>query len=138
MPCDYKRDYHPSFRGIAHAAKAAAGWRCQDCGQMCRITGETLEQFKQRIRVYAEEEDAEGLLLAALGDVFADIDAKPQRYTLTTHHPFFDKQNPDAVLEALCSPCHLRKDAKHHAANARRTRQRRRIERGQIALEAVR
>lgn len=53
--------------------------------------------------------------------------------TLTCHHPHHDKANPNAVLEVLCAPCHLRADAKHHAANARVTRLKKR---GQLALDA--
>lgn len=58
-----------------------------------------------------------------------------QKRTLTVHHPHFDKGNPDAALEALCVGCHLRADLPHHMENAAKTRQRKRIERGQMALE---
>lgn len=48
------------------------------------------------------------------------------RRTLTVAHLNHDESDcrPEN-LRAMCAPCHLRYDARHHAANARRTRARR-------------
>lgn len=42
------------------------------------------------------------------------------RRTLTVSHYFHDTQAPEVFLVALCSACHLRHDAQHHAAKRRR------------------
>lgn len=58
-----------------------------------------------------------------------------RRRVLTVAHVDPDPMNDaENNLLALCSACHLRRDARHHADNARETRRRRRIERGQLAL----
>ena len=50
------------------------------------------------------------------------------KVVLTTAHLDHTPENCDPVnLRALCQRCHLRYDAKHHAANARRTRFARRV-----------
>ncbi len=41
------------------------------------------------------------------------------------------EHNHESNLAALCQRCHLRYDAKHHAVNARRTRD---LKRGQMSL----
>ncbi len=53
--------------------------------------------------------------------------------TLTVSHVDHDPANCDpGNLVALCAPCHLRYDAKHHAANARLRRAR---EAGQLTFQ---
>ena len=63
---------------------------------------------------------------------------KPYRIMLTVHHPNNDTANPDAVLVALCQPCHLRDDAAMHAQHAQETLRRKRydeaLEAGQVSL----
>lgn len=52
---------------------------------------------------------------------------------LTTAHLDHDTtNNSDDNLRALCNRCHLRHDAKHHAANAKKTRDKKK---GQNTLE---
>jgi 5-methylcytosine-specific restriction endonuclease McrA len=56
--------------------------------------------------------------------------------TLTVSHIDHDPANCDpGNLVALCAPCHLRYDARHHAANAFRTRMQRAQAAGQTMLE---
>jgi len=46
-----------------------------------------------------------------------------RRKVLTVHHVnHLPHDCRESNLIALCAPCHLRADAKHHARNARRTR----------------
>lgn len=46
-----------------------------------------------------------------------------RQFVLTVHHKDHDPGNCDREnLIALCTPCHLRADAMHHARTARRTR----------------
>jgi 5-methylcytosine-specific restriction endonuclease McrA len=57
--------------------------------------------------------------------------------TLTVAHLDHNPANSDpSNLAALCSGCHLRQDAQHHARNAAATRRRRMEEAGQRRLEA--
>lgn len=43
----------------------------------------------------------------------------------------------DENLAALCAPCHLRYDARHHAVNAAATRRRKRIAAGQMEISCL-
>jgi len=122
------KEYPANWRDIADAIKAAADWTCEHCGRKCRESGETLEAFKARLLESAMN-DEEGLAMHVIEHTLAEVDAHPIRFILTVHHPNHDKDNPDAVLIALCSGCHLRADAPHHAQNARETRRRKK---GQI------
>lgn len=54
------------------------------------------------------------------------------KIVLTTSHQDHDlSNNADSNLKSLCQRCHLRHDAAHHLANARRTRE---AKRGQRSL----
>lgn len=56
--------------------------------------------------------------------------------TMSVHHLDHDPPNVNASnLLALCSGCHLRRDAPHHAQNAARTRRARKIAAGQMEIE---
>lgn len=55
--------------------------------------------------------------------------------TMSVHHIDHDPPNCDPInLLALCSACHLRRDAQHHAKNAAKTRRQKRVEAGQMEL----
>lgn len=129
MPVDWK-DYPPDWEQIALRVKEAAGWVCVQCGRPCRRPGETIQAFCERLMLDAYENDEEGLALPYVeGEIIPEAKAYPQRFTLTCHHPDHDKSNPNARLEVLCSGCHLRADAQHHATNAAATRRRKREQR---------
>lgn len=92
MPMDKTR-YPANWGEIAAAVKEAAGWKCAECGKQCRRPGEKL-----------------------------DTPGKAgHQFTLTVHH--INHQPEDCRPEnlvALCAPCHLRADAKHHAESRRK------------------
>lgn len=126
MPVRDWSAYPADWRRIAEEKKAAVDWTCEECGRPCRKPGENVEEFMDRV-----------------GPIFRDhgrdlpVDEMydhPQRYTLTVHHPDGDTSNPDARLEILCAPCHMREDAQRHATTARETRRRRR---GQAVLAGM-
>lgn len=53
-----------------------------------------------------------------------DVSKQPSRVVLTIAHLDHNPtNNAHENLKALCQRCHLKHDAKHHAQNARRTRQ---------------
>lgn len=57
------------------------------------------------------------------------------RRTMSVHHLDHNPPNVDpSNLVALCSACHLRRDAPHHAQNAARTRYQKRVNAGQVEL----
>jgi hypothetical protein len=45
MPMDRSR-YPDDWDAIAHQVKNAAGWKCAQCGKLCRKPGETLRQAR--------------------------------------------------------------------------------------------
>lgn len=123
--------YASNFKQRALECKEAAGWRCSDCGKPCRVPKEGLQEFYDRVAL-------EYVLSHSLYHLKEEIFRYPQRWTLTARHHNHDPENPDAVLVASCAPCHLRYDAKMHAENAAKTRERKRIEvKGQIPLEVT-
>lgn len=87
--------YPADWKSISLAVREAAGWRCQGTPRFptCR---------------------------AAQGEPHPITGSK---VVLTVAHLDHDEGNSDpANLRALCQKCHLTYDAKHHAANAARTR----------------
>jgi len=57
--------------------------------------------------------------------------------TLTVAHQDHDPANcSDENLRALCAPCHLQYDARHHAINASHTRAEAEKTAGQLMLDA--
>ncbi len=62
--------------------------------------------------------------------------ATGSRVVLTCAHLNHDTtDNRDDNLAALCQKCHLSYDAKHHAANAARTRRAKRCAAGQMEMD---
>ncbi len=89
--------YGPDWKAISLEIREAAGWRCQGTPQFpdCR---------------------------AAQGEPHPVTGSK---VVLTVAHLDHHETNHDGGnLRALCQRCHLTYDAKHHAANAARTRRR--------------
>jgi hypothetical protein len=74
----------------------------------------------------------------AQGTEVIGLKGKPYQIMLTVHHPNADTENPDALLIALCQPCHLRDDLALHIQHAKETRARKEQERitqaGQLQL----
>ena len=136
MPIDLNK-YPTGWKQIARRVKDAAGWTCQECGRPCRKPGVIWQDFVGWLLSEFEEswywETCDEICNDETGEHFyAD---RPQRFTLTVAHLDHNPQNSDpSNLKALCSGCHLRYDAKHHAANASATRYRKRERKGQLTL----
>ena len=139
MPMDRSR-YPANWKEIALAVKTAANWTCQECGKPCRRPDESTEELSNRLM---ELDDTIGS--SWLADLLVDhIDRStgywgmtpmPQRFTLTVAHLDHQPENCDrANLKALCSVCHLRYDATHHAASRRRNKEERS---GQLTIDPL-
>lgn len=140
MPID-KSKYPANWKQIALAVKETAGWACQQCGRPCRKPGVIWGDFCN----YLLEADHGALshwYLETYDEVVYEESGehthieKPQRFTLTVAHLNHNESDcsPDN-LKALCSGCHLRYDAGHHAKNAAATRKRKQAQQsGQLEL----
>ena len=121
-----QRDRYPdNWDEIALEIKFHADWTCQECGKPCRKTDEDIIQFFMRVVNHpwcVENYKETGIL---------DVTKHPQRFTLTVAHLDHQPENCDRDnLRALCSVCHLRYDATHHAATRKAKRHQ-----GQLTLE---
>lgn len=109
MPIN-KSKYPANWKAIATTVKENADWMCQQCQRPCKKPNESWDEFKYKL---AKKSKA----------MYLDCCEKPIRFVLTTSHKDHDiNNNKPNNLAALCSVCHLRYDAKHHAANAKKTR----------------
>jgi hypothetical protein len=101
-----RRDHYPDdWEAISASIKERAGDRCE--WPDCGIANHTLVQGKRRM----------------------------YPVVLTVAHLDHNPANCDpANLRAWCQPHHLRYDAKHHARSAAQTRQRRKLDTGQLML----
>lgn len=105
MPMD-RSLYPQNWEAIAQQVKDEAGWRCEQCGRVCRRPRESLPDFCQRIEGVSHP-DLDWVNQTAI----ATILDKPQRWTLTVAHLDHIPQNSErSNLKALCAPCHCRYD----------------------------
>ncbi|WP_233501845.1 HNH endonuclease [Acaryochloris thomasi] len=97
QPMSLERHRYPAdWKAIATSIKEEAGWQCENCGKVCRRTGESLMDYIQRSQYPAVE-----VLLHR------------QRYTLDGAHLDQDPENNRrSNLKALCRVCHLNHDRK--------------------------
>lgn len=125
MPLE--RERHPDdWSTISLGIKAAANWCCQNCGRPCRMPGERLEDFADRISAHPSWIDE---LLKEVTDEesgeHAFVPICYQQFTLTTAHL---NQNPadnsPHNLTALCAPCHLNHDRPYRNQNRMSKRER--------------
>lgn len=118
MPIDYG-DYPANWRKIRNRILERANGKCEWCGLENGMVG------------WREGEK----FVPWSSSTPRGARQKPIRIVLTIAHLDHNiGRNDDANLAALCQRCHLRHDAKQHAANAARTRRRRQVERGQGEL----
>lgn len=127
MPMERSR-YPQNWKAISLAVKQVAKWTCQHCHRPCRMPGEPLLSFIERVQ---------GLSHADLDWVnqtaATTITSHPQRFTLTTAHLDQDpSNNKPSNLAALCSVCHLAYDRPFRQFNHQRKQERK----GQLNLFA--
>ena len=116
MPCDYKQ-YHPDWKKVIRPAILERdGNCCKFCGaknySIIHRYGSGMEEW----HYWPEGIESEAWTLDG---------KKSTKIILTIAHLDHDKNNNDYDnLAALCQKCHLGIDLKHHMANARETRNR--------------
>lgn len=112
MPMNRKL-YPPNWEAIALEVKEAANWKCEECGQDCRKSGESWFEFFDRT-----------CWSLALNEKWG-------QYILTVAHLDHQPENSDrANLRAWCSVCHCRYDLKAMATKRRLKQERE----GQLTL----
>jgi 5-methylcytosine-specific restriction endonuclease McrA len=115
----YPRDWPAIREGILERA----GNRCEWCGVENRAVGYRDAQGRFH-------EDPAGAEVMAL-----EAEPGAVKIVLTVAHLDHDPtNNAKSNLAALCQQCHLRHDAREHAAHAAETRRRQREQAGQLPL----
>lgn len=128
-----KSRYPKNWDAIAAQIKEQAGWICQQCDRPCRKPGESWEALETRLEGTAWAEDMyQSIYDEELG---ACSIWKPNRFTMSVAHLNHTPQDCRAEnLKALCSVCHLRYDARHHAQSVKTNKLRKREALGQLTL----
>jgi glyoxylase-like metal-dependent hydrolase (beta-lactamase superfamily II) len=122
MPCDYSK-YPANWQALRQTVLDRACHRCEACGVRNHVSGVRCADGS----FFAYGDGAEEALARGNGRVI--------RIVLTIAHLDHDLAHNDLEnLRALCQRCHNRLDRHHRAANAARTRDRKR---GQMALLAT-
>ena len=114
MPCDYKK-YHPEWKTKIRPDILE---RDKHCCKFCGVRNHSIiHRYGKGINdwvYWAEGMESEAWTLDGL---------KSTQIVLTIAHLDHDKKNNDYEnLAALCQKCHLGIDLKHHMANARGSR----------------
>lgn len=127
MPMD-KSKYPPNWKQISLRIRERDGHRCKWCGVSNRAviirSAEDAARyliFSEKYGAYCDPTNGIPVKLSEMPAEFAE--SKDIRITLTVAHLDHDTtNNSDENLAALCQRCHLKHDAKYHAANAKVTR----------------
>lgn len=120
MPVDTSK-YPSNWKQISAAIRERDGHRCKWCGVPNGERG-ARDQHDQW-----HEESAIHNLNSSIGESLFGEFPKVIKIVLTVAHIDHDTtNNSEDNLAALCQRCHLRHDAKQHAANAKRTRDKKR------------
>ena len=114
------RDLYPAnWEEIAKSVKDKAEWICEECGRPCRKPGVNWPDFLEYIKITPWHSEA----------------GKRQRFTLTVSHcNHIPADCRSENLRALCSVCHIRYDAGHHAQARRANKRKAQEENGQMSL----
>ena len=98
--------YPPNWRNFSVSVREKAGWVCTRCRRPCRKSGESRQDFVNRIREAHSE---------WLSQLLEDGCIRFKRFELQAAHlnqdPCTDEVTP------LCTPCHLRHDRFYYRHN---------------------
>ncbi len=126
-----RSDYPPDWPAISKRVREAAGQMCEWCGVANGAVG-----ARDRHGDWHADDDIHAMNSSVGEDLFAGEFPRMVKMVLTVAHI----HDPDPMncepenLKALCNRCHLNHDRAHHIAQAR---ERRRRERGQLAMDGV-
>lgn len=125
--------YPKNWDEMARSVKDSSQWRCQECDRPCRMPDESLMNFFPRL---LRDKPDNSRALYKTDDKLSNIsEFKPGRFVLTVAHLNHDpSDNSPGNLRALCSVCHLRHDAAHHARSRKSNRFKRLEKNGQLTF----
>jgi hypothetical protein len=132
MPMN-KKDYSDNWEEIAKTIKDEANWTCQQCGKPCRRPGMSWWEFVESLGDSKWYDQTFEEISNNIGE--SGIVEKKQRFTLTVSHKNhipLDCRREN--LQALCSVCHLKYDAPHHAQTRRANKRKAQERDGQLRL----
>lgn len=135
MPMD-RSQYPKDWGAISLEVKNKADWTCQECDKPCRRPDESWPEFVGRL-LNDVRDDWYALTSDEITNSIGEygVIERPQRFTLTVAH--LNHTPSDCRLEnlkALCSTCHLKYDAKHHARSRAKKKYQKLEESGQLTL----
>lgn len=110
--------YPVNWEEISLSVRQRANWQCQCCGKQCRQSGESVQNFIDRVGLPADE-----------------VKLAPIRWCLTVAH--LNHEPSDCGLEnlkAMCAPCHLRYDVDQHIQTRKANRRKALEANGQLLL----
>ena len=128
MPFQKER-YPANWKEISLRIRERSGQKCEFCGVANGAIGarDKYGDWHDENAIHHMNSDCGRELFGEFPDMI--------RIVLTVAHMDHNTaNNEDGNLKALCQKCHLSCDAKYHAANAAKTRARKRIERGIVPL----
>ncbi|HMV45170.1 MAG TPA: hypothetical protein PK079_26295 [Leptospiraceae bacterium] len=116
-----KNLYPKNWKEISLAVRQRANGKCEFCGIENYSLGHWVNDRFIKSEEAWNEMNSNGV------DLYESIPTEKPfvKIVLTVAHLDHNPSNcDDSNLKALCQKCHLTYDAKHHAANARKTRNR--------------
>lgn len=126
----FKKELYPSdWKEISLRIRERSGQKCELCGVANYAIGarDKYGDWHDEDAIHHMNSDCGRELFGEFPDMI--------KIVLTVMHLDHDTtNNADDNLKAACQKCHLSYDAKHHAVNAAKTRERKRQERGIVPL----
>lgn len=102
--------YPKNWNSIAFEIKQGVNWVCENCARPCRKSGESLEDFEERV-IEGSEWAIEYWESVDDDELGSCLIRRPKRFELGVAHLDHIPSNCDrSNLRALCTPCHCRYD----------------------------
>ena len=131
MKCmPFKKElYAKDWKQISLRIRERAGQQCEWCGVANGAIG-----ARDKYGDWHEEDAIHHMNSDCGRELFGEFPDMIRIVLTVAHMDHNTANNEDGNLKALCQKCHLSYDAKHHARNAAKTRERKRQERGIVPL----
>lgn len=127
-----KKKYPPDWNEISLRIRERANNKCEWCGVENGVIG-----ARDKRGAWHNENDIHNMNSGVGESLFGQF-PNMIKIVLTVMHLDHDtSNNEDSNLKAACQKCHLSYDAKYHAKNAAKTRERKRREAGIVSLFEV-
>lgn len=126
----FQKERYPSdWKEISLRIRERAGQKCEFCGVANGAVG-----ARDKDGVWHDEDAIHHMNSDHGRELFGDFPDMIKIVLTVMHLDHDTTNNADDNLKAGCQKCHLSYDAKHHAANAAKTRERKKQERGIVPL----